>query len=163
MRLGLIAAMARHGVIGRGQALPWHLPEDLAWFKAQTLGKPMLMGHNTFLSLGRVLPGREHIVLSRQVQPTAPAHVHFVPDWRSAVALAATLTDAEAMVIGGRQIYSLALPEVSRLYLTEIAIDASGDVFFPDWPRDQFRECERHAERSGNGIDYATVIYERRT
>ncbi len=162
MRLALIAAIARNGVIGRGQTLPWHLPEDLAWFKAQTLGKPMLMGHSTFLSLGRVLPGREHIVLSRQMQPAPPPHVHFVQDWQAAVDLAATLTDAEAMVIGGRQIYSLALPDVSRLYLTEIAIDASGDVVFPDWPREQFDECERHAARSGQGIDYATVIYERR-
>lgn len=164
MKLGLIAAVAKNGVIGKAGALPWHLPEDLAWFKAQTQGKPIIMGHTTFSSLGRVLPGREHIVLSRQAAPTTPPpHVHFVASWTAALSLAQRLSDQEAMVIGGRQIYSLALPYVDRIYLTEIDLEADGDTCFPAWPRDEFEEIERHRQRSQSGLSYATVIFARRS
>lgn len=139
--LALIAAMAKNRVIGRDNTLPWHLPADLQHFKQLTMGKPLIMGRATFTSLGRVLPGREHIVLSRNPAATLPEHprVHRASDLTTALALAAQLQPgADVMVIGGAQIYALALPQADVLYLTELDLEPEGDAWFPalnpaDW------------------------------
>lgn len=131
--------MARSGVIGRGSALPWHLPADLRRFKALTLGKPILMGRRTHQSIGRVLPGRDNLVLTR-------AH-----DWRAAgvtvvhsveEALQRVGAGAELAVIGGAEVYRLTLPLARRIYLTQVLADVEGDTFFPQFSRSEWREVE---------------------
>ena len=135
MRLCLIVAVSRNGVIGRDNQLPWHLPEDLKFFKTVTMGKPILMGRKTFESIGRPLPGRTNIVITRD------------PDWHSlGVEVAGSLEAAlqlgekacsavgeeEVMVIGGEQIYRMTLPAADRLYLTQVDADVEGDAYFPE-------------------------------
>ncbi len=131
--------MARSGVIGRGSALPWHLPADLKRFKALTLGKPILMGRKTHQSIGRVLPGRDNLVLTR-------AH-----DWRAAgvtvvhsveEALQRAGASAELAVIGGAEVYRLTLPLARRIYLTQVLAEVEGDTFFPEFSRSEWREVE---------------------
>ena len=129
-RLTLIAAVARNGVIGCENRLPWHLPEDLRFFKATTLGHPMIMGRKTRESLGEnPLPGRPHIVLSRDPQYAARGS-HTVPDFPAA--LAACEGADEVFVIGGAQVYALALPYARRVLLTCVPGEYAGDAFFPD-------------------------------
>ena len=131
--------MARSGVIGRGSALPWHLPADLKRFKALTLGKSILMGRKTHQSIGRVLPGRDNLVLTR-------AH-----DWRAAgvtvvhsveEALQRAAATAELAVIGGAEVYRLTLPLARRIYLTQVLAEVEGDTFFPEFSRSEWREVE---------------------
>jgi dihydrofolate reductase len=161
--LVLIAAVARDGVIGCDNRLPWHLPEDLQHFKRQTLGCPVLMGRKTWESLParfRPLPGRTNVVLTRQ------------PDWQAEGALrAASLDDALAQlagqarvhVIGGAELYAQALAHADRLVLTEIDHAWPGDAHFPAWPRDAFVELarERHHAAALNDFDFSFVTYQR--
>ncbi len=142
MRLALIAAVARNGVIGRGGDLPWRIPADLKYFKATTMGKPMIMGRRTYDSIGKALPGRISIVVTRQSGFQA-AGVEVAGDLDRAVEIAAGLGAEEAMVIGGGEIYAAALPRADRLYLTEVHIEAEGDVYFPPLDRSQWRELSR--------------------
>jgi dihydrofolate reductase len=133
--LSLIVAMTPGRVIGRDNGLPWHLPDDLRRFKAITLGKPVVMGRRTFESIGRPLPGRRNLVLSRRTD-FAPAGVEVVRDLDAAFAAAGDA--AEIMVIGGAEVYALALPRATRLYVTEVHGEVAGDVRFPaidpaDW------------------------------
>jgi dihydrofolate reductase len=130
MIISMVAAMANHRVIGLNNQMPWHLPADLAHFKQVTLGKPVLMGRRTFESIGRLLPGRRNIVISRQAKPAG-----FSADWVGSVeeALALLTDSAELMVIGGGELYKQMLPLASRLYLTEIALTTTGDAWFPDY------------------------------
>jgi dihydrofolate reductase len=125
--LFLIVAVAANGVIGADGALPWHLPADLKRFKALTMGKAMIMGRKTFESLPGLLPGRRHIVLTRDAawQPEGAEVAH---DLDAALALAG---DGEAAVIGGAQIFALALPRASRLELTEVHAEVPGDTVMP--------------------------------
>lgn len=136
--------MGRNRVIGAGNALPWHLPEDLRHFKALTLGKPVVMGRKTHDSIGRPLPGRPNLVVSRR-SGYAPAGVTVYPDLQSALARAVDhardlCTDA-VMVIGGAEIYCQALPLARRIYLTEVDAAPQGDAWFPplgsDWTEEQ--------------------------
>ncbi|HEX5755091.1 MAG TPA: dihydrofolate reductase [Arenimonas sp.] len=132
----LIAAMDRNRAIGRGNALPWHLPEDLKRFKALTLGKPMLMGRKTAESLGRALPGRLNLVLTRSGEVPF-AGMQAVASLDEALAVVADAP--ELMVIGGGEIYALALPRAARMHLTHVETDVEGaDAWFPafdpqDW------------------------------
>ncbi len=142
MRLALIAAVARNGVIGRGGDLPWRIPADLKYFKATTMGKPMIMGRRTYDSIGKALPGRISIVVTRQSGFQA-AGVEVAGDLDRAVEIAAGFGAEEAMVIGGGEIYAAALPRADRLYLTEVHIEAEGDVYFPPLDRSQWRELSR--------------------
>ncbi len=155
----LIAAVARNGVIGKGGALPWHLPEDLRHFKALTLGHPIIMGRRTWESLGRPLPGRHNIVVSRdaQWQPVGAERADSLP---AALALAAGAP--RVFVIGGAQLYAAALPLADALELTEIDADFDGDTHFPDWPREQFVETSRQPAVSASGLRYALVSYRRK-
>ena len=151
----LVAAVADNGVIGSGGELPWHLPDDLAHFKRVTTGNVVIMGRKTFESIGRPLPRRTNIVVSRQ------------PGWAAeGVLSAASLTEAlelaeqhdgDAMVIGGAQIYALALPFADEQVLTEVHLEPEGDVLYPSFDREEWEETRRE---SGEGCDY--VWLERR-
>lgn len=161
-RLVLIAAVARNRVIGRDNALPWHLPADLAHFRQRTLGRPVLMGRKTWDSLPprfRPLPGRRNLVLTRQ------------PGWQADGAdRVASIDEAlqrcagaeELMVIGGAELYALALPHADGLVLTEVDADVDGDAVFPTWPDGAFLEVERIAvPASAEGLRCAFVTYRR--
>ncbi|MFA7290807.1 MAG: dihydrofolate reductase [Rhodocyclaceae bacterium] len=156
--LSLIAAMANQRVIGRDNTLPWRLPEDLQHFKRTTLGKPVIMGRKTWESLGRPLPGRRNIVVSRNAdyQPVGGERVGSLE-----AAIAATADVDEAFVIGGAELYRQALPLVQRIYLTEIAGDYAGDAYFPEFSATDWHEMSREAHTSADGIAFAFVLYQR--
>jgi dihydrofolate reductase len=125
----LVVARARNGVIGRDGSLPWRLPDDLRRFKALTLGKPVLMGRRTFASIGRPLPGRRNLVLSRDATFRAEG-VEVVQSLEEAIDLAGR--DTELMVIGGGEVYRLALPHATRIELTDVDAEVEGDATFPE-------------------------------
>lgn len=128
--LTLIAAMASNRVIGADGGMPWHIPGDLRWFKQQTLDKPILMGRRTFDSIGRALPGRRNLVLTRHPETLAGRGVEGVTSLETALA---QLQDVpELMIIGGAQLYTLTLPMASRLVVTRIERAYEGDTFFPE-------------------------------
>ena len=159
MKLHLIYARARNGVIGAQNTLPWHLPEDLAHFKRTTLGQPVIMGRKTWDSLPpkfRPLPGRLNIVVTRQ------------PDWQAEGALRAgsideamTLcpADAQAWVIGGAEIYAQAAPRASSAVVTEIDQDFEGDAFAPTLG-DGWSEVQREQHTAANGLPFSFVTYQ---
>ncbi|WP_267358040.1 MULTISPECIES: dihydrofolate reductase [unclassified Methylobacterium] len=149
--VSLVAAVARNGVIGRDNGLAWHLSSDLKRFKALTMGKPMLMGRRTWDSIGRPLPGRRTLVLTRDRAFWAEG-VEVVHDWESALAAA---SGSELMVVGGAEIYTLTLPQADRLYLTEVAAEPQGDVRFPSFDRARFRETFREAHPAGPRDEHA--------
>ncbi|WCS24321.1 dihydrofolate reductase [Methylobacterium sp. NMS14P] len=148
--VSLVAAVARNGVIGRDNGLAWRLSSDLKRFKALTMGKPMLMGRRTWDSIGRPLPGRRTLVLTRDTGFRAEG-VETVHDWESALAAAG----AELMVVGGAEIYALALPHADRLHLTEVEAEPAGDVRFPAFDRARFRETFREAHPAGPRDEHA--------
>jgi len=142
--LSLIAAIAHHGVIGHRNALPWHLPGDLPRFRAITMGHPILMGRRNFESIGRPLPGRRNLVLTRR-RGERPEGVEIHHDLPSA--LAACAGEQEAFVIGGAELYRQTLPLVDRMYLTWIEARYEGDVHFPPFERARFTTVqETHFE-----------------
>jgi len=161
VRLALIAAVARNGVIGRDGELPWRISADLRFFKTTTMGKPMIMGRRTFDSIGKALPGRANIVVTRSADFTAD-DVEVAADLDQALAIAAATGAEEVMAIGGGEIYAAALPRADRLYLTEVHIDAEGDVHFPTFDRAQWREVSRddHAAE-GDTPAFSFVTLER--
>ena len=170
MKVSLIAALAENRTIGRDNALPWRLPNDLKYFKAVTLGKPVIMGRKTWDSLGRPLPGRTNIVITRQpgfVAAGDPEAVKVVASLDDALALAARIAQRdgvdESVVIGGAEIYALALPHCERLYLTEVHAQVDGDAFFPALEQAHWREVkrERCSAEGANPYDYSFVVYER--
>ena len=135
-----VVAMARDGVIGLDNAMPWHLPDDLKRFKALTMGKPMLMGRKTFEAIGKPLPGRTSLVLTRDLawQAAGVTVVHSVDEALKLAALA-----PELCVVGGAEIYKLTLPATDRIYLTRIHASIAGDTVFPALDTSQWRETER--------------------
>jgi dihydrofolate reductase len=158
-RLTIIAAVAANGIIGKDNRMPWHLPEDLKRFKSLTMGHPMIMGRKTWESLPGRLPGRPHIVVSRNPGYQA-AGATVVPSLAAAVAAAGDA--GEVFVIGGAELYAQALAAADRLQLTEIAADFAGDAHFPAYDRAAWRETAREAHRAEAGFDYVFVTYERR-
>lgn len=142
--LVLVVAAADNGVIGRDGAMPWHLPADLRRFRQLTMGKPVIMGRKTFQSIGKPLPGRHNIVLSRESGWSADG-VSVVAGLPQAVALAAEEAPAEIMVIGGAQIYALARPLADRIELTRIHLSPAGDARFPDPDPTQWQEVGRES------------------
>lgn len=161
-RVTLVAAVARDGAIGRDNALLWHLPEDLARFKALTLGKPVVMGRKTWDSLPprfRPLPGRRNLVVSRSTRELTGAEVFPTLE----AALAACADAPEVCVIGGSEIYALALPRADRLALTEVAATfPDADRHFPAWPREHFVATAREAHTSAGGLSFEFVDYLRK-
>lgn len=156
-RVALVAAVADNGVIGRAGRLPWHLPDDLRHFKAVTFGKPVLMGRHTFESIGRALPGRRNLVLTRGSGAEA-AGVEYVADLTAALERARGA--AEICVIGGAQLYALALPLCTRIYLTRVHAQVEGDVHFPavDW--DEWQEIARSEHAADARHAYAMSFVE---
>ncbi|MFT5440527.1 MAG: dihydrofolate reductase [Alphaproteobacteria bacterium] len=150
VRLALIAAVARNGIIGRDGDMPWRISADLKYFKSTTMGKPIVMGRRTFESIGRALPGRLNIVVSRNAGFTADG-AETATDLDQALEIAALQGGDEVMVIGGGEIYAAALPHADRLYLTEIHTDAEGDVHFPTFDRAQWRETSREDHAADGG------------
>ena len=156
-----MAAVARGGVIGRENAIPWRIPEDMKRFRALTMGQPVVMGRRTWDSLPdrfRPLPGRRNVVVTRN------------PDWSATGAeRAASLADAirllgdaaQVFVIGGGQLYADALPLADELLLTEIDTEVEGDTFFPPWDRSAFYEESREQHLSETGIPFSFVTYVR--
>lgn len=145
----IVAAVARNGVIGAGGSLPWHLPEDLRRFKALTLGHALVMGRTTYDSIGRPLPGRTTVVLTRQ------------PGWAAdgvlvAGSLEAALAqvDGAAYVVGGAQVYALALPLADRLEITEVDASPAGDTWFPPWDPSLWRETAREPSTGCTFVSY---------
>ena len=164
--LAVIVAVADNGVIGRNNSLPWHLPEDLRYFKRVTLGKPVVMGRKTFESIGRPLPGRANIVITRSHGWSVDG-ASVVNSLDEALRLAADIaaldgTD-ELMVIGGAEIYTNAIPLAQRLYLTQVHADVEGDARLPeiDWSRWREVSRERFAASEDNPYDYSFVVFER--
>lgn len=165
MRVSLIVAMDRRGVIGADGGLPWHLPGDLKRFKATTLGKPIVMGRRTRESIGRVLPGRENIVLTRDRNYIAPGCT-VLHDIGSVLAHCAAAP--EIMVMGGAELYAQFLSRADRIYLTRVDTDAAGDTVFPQWQQlgpPHWQEVERQAfPTDGNNAHACSVsILERVT
>jgi len=158
-RLSLIVAMGRNRVIGRDGRLPWHLPADQQRFKALTMGHHIIMGRKTWESIGRQLPGRVSLVVTRNKTYTA-AGATVVNSLAQALALARD--DPEAFVIGGGELYREALPLAERIYLTELEDEYPGDVFFPTLADGEWRAVrrERHAPR-GEQPAWGFVVYER--
>jgi dihydrofolate reductase len=170
MKVALIAAVARNGVIGHANELLWKLPEDMAFFKRTTMGNPVIMGRKTWESIPkrfRPLQGRTNIVVTRQAtwKPDGALVAH---GFEEALEMALESASANphglrAFVIGGAELYALALPHADELVLTEIDRDYEGDAHFPPWPRTHFVETarERHHAAAPNDFDFAFVDYRR--
>lgn len=156
----LVAALSKNRVIGVEGDLPWRLPADLAHFKQLTLGKPIVMGRRTAESLGRPLPGRRNIVLSR-TWTTPPEGFELVSDPQSLIDVLPT--DQEVMIIGGGIIYELFLPQADRLCLTLVDCEISGDTYFPAWSSEEWEEVSRETHRADDRhrYDYAFVEFRR--
>ena len=164
MKIALIVAASQNHVIGLDNQLPWHLPEDLQYFKAVTMGKPILMGRKTFDSIGRPLPGRVNIVLTRDTNWTAQG-VEVVNNLDAAIAASEKACKAadvdELMIIGGEQIYRKFLPVANKLYLTKVEAEIEGDAYFPVIDSNQWRQvAEKIPEKVGN-YSYRFVVLER--
>lgn len=161
MRVSLIAAMARNRVIGRDNQLPWRLSADLQHFKSLTMGKPIVMGRKTYDSIGKPLPGRTNIVVTRDRDFAAEGCVvtHGIE-----AALQAAAGHDEVMVMGGANLYEQLLPRADRLYLTEVRADVEGDAWFPLFDPADWRERERQAHQADekNEYDYDFVVLERK-
>ncbi|MBN3263885.1 type 3 dihydrofolate reductase [Pectobacterium brasiliense] len=160
MVISLIAALAVDRVIGMENAMPWHLPADLAWFKRNTLNKPIIMGRNTFRSIGQPLPGRLNIVVSNHLGDDD--RVTWVSSLDAALAAAGEVE--EVMVIGGGSIYQQMLAQANRLYLTHIDAEVEGDTHFPDYEPDEWQSVfsEFHDADERNSHSYCFEILERR-
>lgn len=165
MRISLVVAMADNRVIGKDNKMPWHLPDELQYFKKITLGKPIVMGRNTFESIGRPLPGRKNIVLSRtpETNQTHNGQVLWVGGLQQAITAAGPVE--EIMVIGGGKIYESFLPLADRLYVTKIDLNVDGDTVFPDYENGaEWQEVERQefAASDRNSHDFTTLIFDRK-
>ena len=166
MKISLAWAMAQNRTIGINNNLPWYLPEDLKYFKRITMGKPIIMGRKTFESIGKPLPGRTNIVVTRNPDYVVEG-VKTVNSLEAACKLCESIAEIdggdEAMVIGGAEIYSQALPLADRLYLTEVHANVEGDAFFPEFDRSAWHEIAREDfQATGpNPYDYSFIVLEK--
>jgi dihydrofolate reductase len=156
--LSVIAAMARNRVIGIRNTLPWRLPEDLKHFKALTLGHHIVMGRKTYESIGKPLPGRTTVIVTRD-----PGYQ--VEGCVTATSIEAAITacgdDTEIFFVGGAELYAQVLPRADRLYLTEIQADYEGDAWFPEFEQSAWKEIDRQAHVNDSGLTYHYVTYAR--
>ena len=161
MIISLIVAMDRQGIIGANGALPWRLSSDLKHFKAITMGKPLIMGRKTHESIGRPLPGRENIILTRQKDYLAEGCAVF---HEIEAALEACANHAEVMVIGGAPLYDQLFPRATRIYLTRVEAEVNGDTWFPQFDDNAWNELERqdYPADERNEYPYSFLLLERR-
>ncbi len=166
MKIVLIAAFAQNRVVGINNKLPWHLPEDLKYFKRTTTGKAIIMGRKTYDSIGRPLPNRTNIVITRNSDFKAEG-VKVVSSLEAAIELAKEVNYIngieEVMIIGGASIYEAALPMADRLYLTHVHSDVKGDAYFPEVNFSQWHEVARedYQASDNNPYDYSFVVYDK--
>lgn len=152
MRLSIIVAMTRNRVIGKDNDMPWHLPAELRHFKHLTMGKPIVMGRRTFESIGRVLPGRKNIVITRDPQFSFRG-VTVVHDFDAAIRAASGVE--ELMIIGGANLYRQTLDRVDRLYITLLDVELEGDTFFPEFNREHWVQTEKVRREADGNNEYA--------
>lgn len=159
LTISLIVAVAKKGVIGVNNTLPWHLPEDLKRFRMLTTGHHIIMGRKTYESLGRLLPGRTTVIVTRnrnyKVEGALIAH-----SMQDAIKLCKN--DAEIFIIGGAELYKEGLKLAQQLYITEVDLDIPGDAFFPDLDFSEWQEMVRDVHMSEKGLAFAYVTYQRR-
>lgn len=166
MKICLIAALAQNRVVGINNQLPWHLPEDLKYFRRTTTGKTVIMGRKTYESIGRPLPNRSNIVVSANPECKIE-HVQVVNSLQAALQLAENISLIngvdEIMVIGGATLYAAALPMADRLYLTHVHADVEGDAYFPEVDFSAWREVAREdfAASENNPYPYSFVVYDK--
>ncbi|MFT7299607.1 MAG: dihydrofolate reductase [Porticoccus sp.] len=173
VKLSLIVAMAQNRTIGRNNELPWHLPEDLKYFKSITMGKPIVMGRKTFDSIGRPLPGRLNIVITRNSAWQHPG-VTTASSLQQATAIATEQAAAEqnsgsersneiqeVMVIGGEEIFRVAIDLADRLYITRVQAAIQGDAFFPEYNESAWQEISRQEPEVQGNIPYFFQVLER--
>jgi dihydrofolate reductase len=166
MKIVLVAAVGANGVIGRAGGMPWRLKSDLAHFKRLTLGKPVVMGRKTYVSIGKPLPRRTNIVITRDANFAAPGVVT-APNFEAALALAREDAEKrgtdEIMVIGGSEVFAAAMPLAERLEITQVHSDTQGDVTFPPIDPQQWREIarQRHARGPDDEADFTVLTYAR--
>ena len=162
MCTSIIVAMSENGLIGHEGDLPWRLSEDLRRFKEITMGKPIIMGRKTWESIGRPLSGRPHVVISRDPNYAADG-VDVVHSFEQALARTHELGSSENMVIGGADIYRLALPDADRMYVTEVHSEFEGDTHFPEFDRNEWRESGREGPFSAdkNNLTFSFVKFDR--
>jgi dihydrofolate reductase len=151
--ISAIVAVAQNGVIGRENDLPWRLPNDLRHFKEVTLGHHIILGRKNFDSIGRALPGRTSLVLSRNPKLEIPGCI-VMPNLAEALNFARIAGESEAFIIGGAEIYKLALPQIDKLYLTEVLADVKGDVYFPDYDRKQWKVISNEFQDADEKNEY---------
>ncbi|HKX52961.1 MAG TPA: dihydrofolate reductase [Nitrosospira sp.] len=170
-RLSVLAAMAQNRVIGHNNAIPWRLPHDLKHFKELTMGHPIIMGRKTYESIGRLLPGRTSIIITRQPAYEVPGAL-VVRSIGEALSLCSQAKSEEGeqfaavdecFVIGGADIFQQMLPLCDRLYLTEIRGDFEGDAYFPEFDRNDWWEVSREKHVEADGLEYHFVTLDRKT
>ena len=158
-RISIISALAQNRTIGIDNTLPWRLSEDLKYFKALTLGHHILMGRKTYESIGKPLPGRTTVIITRS-NYAAPEGVKSAHSLQEAIDVCGA--DEEIFFVGGAELYAQALPLADRLYLTEIQAEVEGDAWFPDYDRTHWREVSRDRRSDeASGLDYHFVVYDR--
>lgn len=155
--ISLIVAHDKNRVIGLNNDMPWHLPGDLAYFKRITMGKPIIMGRNTFESIGKPLPGRKNIIITRNLNYEVPGSI-VVHSLEEALKVAETEHE-EIMIIGGQQIFTEALPLADRLYVTRIDQEFEGDTFFPAY--ENWVEKTASENQNGDGFTFRYTILEK--
>lgn len=171
MKTSLIVAMAENQTIGIDNSLPWHLPNDLQYFKKVTMAKPIIMGRKTYESIGRPLPGRTNIIITRQEGYSAEGIV-VVNSLQQALDKAEDISfvagHEEVMIIGGAEIYQQALQQADRLYITHVHAEIKGDAFFPEVNWNDWQEFQREdhqadpvGEAQKNPYEYSFVVYDR--
>ena len=155
----MIAALGERGAIGRDGDMPWHIPEDLKFFKRSTLHKPVIMGRKTYESIGKPLPGRANLIVTRNPAWTAQG-THTFTSLEAALKVAKALNPSEIIIGGGAQIYKLALPYADKMYLTRIHETFDGDTFFPDFNAEEWREVssERQVSKRGLAFSWLTLV-----
>jgi dihydrofolate reductase len=163
MNISAIAAMGKNRVIGKNNQLPWHLPADLQHFKQLTIGHPIIMGRKTFESIGKALPHRTNIIMSTNPHFHA-ANCLTATSIEEVMRLNEVSTSAEIFIIGGEHIFQLWLPYINRVYLTEVDCEISGDAFFPELDKNEWREVAResHQPDEKNPYFYDFVVLEKR-
>lgn len=162
MKISIIVAVAENGVIGRDNELPWRLSADLKRFKALTMGHHLLLGRKTFASIGRALPGREMIVVSRDAPPL-PDGVHLAHSVEEGIERARSYDEDELFVAGGASLYAATLPLCDRIYMTHVEAEIDGDVMFPEVDLSSWSEARREQVAADDKNQYPTtfVVYER--